>query len=214
MADPPTRLVLVRHGQSNSTVARVVGGHAGCTGLSPKGRAQAEALRDRLARTGEVGPPVVLLSSILPRAVETAEIIAPALGDPPLRRDCEFCELHPGEGDGLSWDEFEARYPAPSPRPRFEPMAPGAESWAGFTVRVGRALHRLAEAEAGRTVVVVCHGGVIEAAFTALGNLPVHRQFELPTENTSITEWARPPGDGAWWLTRYNDAAHLQVRPS
>ena len=49
-----TRLVLVRHAESMATVRRIVGGPRSCTGLSELGRRQAEALRDRLARTGEV----------------------------------------------------------------------------------------------------------------------------------------------------------------
>ena len=33
----PTRLVFVRHGESNTTVARVIGGYRTCSGLSPVG---------------------------------------------------------------------------------------------------------------------------------------------------------------------------------
>lgn len=202
----PTTLVLIRHGESRATVDAVVGGHAGCTGLSDRGRAQAEALRDRLARTGEVGADV-LVASVLPRAVETAEIIAPALGSPELVRDCDVCEIHPGEGDGLTWEEFTARYGDGAANDPFRPMAPGAESWAEFTVRVGRTLRRLAADHPGQRIVVVCHGGVIDGSFVAFGNLPLQRDFHLATENTSITEWRRR--DDGWVLVRYNDAAHL-----
>jgi 2,3-bisphosphoglycerate-dependent phosphoglycerate mutase len=211
LAEPaPTRLVLVRHGQSLATVNQVVGGHEGCTGLSPTGREQVEALRDRLAATGELGPVAALVASILPRAVETAEILAPALGWPPVRQDCDVCEIHPGEGDGLPWSEFESRYPAPSPRSRFEPWSPGGESWADFMARAGRALRTLAGQHEGATVVVACHGGVVEASFVALGNLPLQRSFHLATDNASLTEWELRPGDEQWWLRRYNDAAHLR----
>ncbi len=211
MGEPaPTRLVLVRHGESMATVNQVVGGHEGCTGLSPLGRRQVEALRDRLVATGELGEVAALVASVLPRAVETAEILAPALGSPPMRRDCDVCEIHPGEGDALPWAEFEARYPAASPRSRFEPWSPGGESWAEFAARVGRALNALAHQHGGTTVVVACHGGVVDASFVAFANLPIRRNFHLPTENASLTEWERRPGDDRWWLRRYNDAAHLQ----
>jgi probable phosphoglycerate mutase len=73
-----TRFVLVRHGESNTTVARTIGGYRTCRGLSPLGCKQAEALAERLARTGEVEADV-LVSSNFPRAIETAELIAPAL---------------------------------------------------------------------------------------------------------------------------------------
>ena len=223
MIPDPTRLVLIRHGESRSSVDRVVGGHRGCTGLTERGVRQAEALRDRLARTGELAGASVLLTSLLPRAIETAEIIAPALGDLAAKQHCDLCEIHPGEGDGFSWDEFEVRYRrggGASANP-YEASAPGGESWAGFYTRVGTALSRTAIEYAGQTVVVVCHGGVIEGAFAALGNLALRRPFDVHVENTSITQWTFETPDGVgfgpgpghrlarWRLDRFNDAAHI-----
>ena len=49
-----TRIVLVRHGESNVTVQRVLGGPRTCSGLSDLGKLQAERLRDRLANTQEL----------------------------------------------------------------------------------------------------------------------------------------------------------------
>jgi probable phosphoglycerate mutase len=217
----PTRLVLVRHGESRSTVDRVVGGHEGCGGLTDRGVLQAKALYERLARTGELAGTTTLLTSILPRAIQTAEIIAPALGGLVAEQRCELCEIHPGKGDGLTWEEFTARY-----RPEglatgnpYMTMAPEGESWAGFYVRVGEALLRAAADHAGETVVIVCHGGVIEGSFAALGNLPLRRPFDVRIENTSLTGWSYQPSDGdlgnaghrlaRWRLDRFNDTAHL-----
>lgn len=217
----PTRLVLIRHGESRSTVDRVVGGHRGCTGLTDRGVRQAKALRDRLSRTGELAGAAAVLTSILPRAIETAEIIAPAVGGLAVEQRCELCEIHPGEGDGLTWEEFTALY-----RPEglasgnpYRAMAPEGESWASFFVRAGEALLQAAADHAGETVVVVCHGGVVESAFAALGNLPLRRPFDVRVENTSLTEWSYHPTDGdlgnaghrlaRWRLDRFNDAAHL-----
>jgi probable phosphoglycerate mutase len=217
----PTRLVLIRHGESRSTVDRMVGGHQGCAGLTDRGVLQAKALYERLARTGELAGATALLTSVLPRAIQTAEIIAPALGDLAVEQQCELCEIHPGEGDGLTWEEFGARY-----RPEglasgnpYKPMTPDGESWAGFFTRVGDALLRAAADHAGETVVVVCHGWVIEAAFATLGNLPLRRPFDVRIENTSLTGWSYHPADGdlcnaghrlaRWRLDRFNDSAHL-----
>ena len=224
-ADPvvaePTRLVLIRHGESRSTVDRVVGGHQGCGGLTDRGVLQAKALYERLARTGELAGATTLLTSVLPRAIQTAEIIAPALGGLPIEQQCELCEIHPGEADGLTWEEFGARY-----RPEglaagnpYTAMAPEGESWGSFSVRVGEALLGAAAGHAGETVVVVCHGGVIEGAFATLGNLPLRRPFDVRIGNTSLTEWSYHPADGdlgnaghrlaRWRLDRFNDTAHL-----
>ncbi len=203
-----TRLVLLRHGESRATVERVVGGERGCSGLTDLGRRQAEALRDRLARTGELRADV-LMASTLPRAIETAEIIAPALGVEEIVRDCELCELHPGECDTLSWDDYQERYGVDMQAHPYEPISPGGESLAEFNVRVGRALSRVAQDHEGRTVVVAAHGGVVMASMVAFLGLPAQRPLlaDLWVTNTSITEWQCH--DGRWRLLRYNDAAHL-----
>jgi probable phosphoglycerate mutase len=214
----PTRLVLIRHGESQATVDEVVAGHAGCAGLSALGVRQCEALGRRLARTGELAGADALLASVLPRAVETAELIAPALGmdASDVQQDCGLCELHPGEADGLTWSEFGERYgdPRMAEHP-FAELSPGGESLASFHFRVGRALARVVEAREGQTIVVASHGGVVSVSLTLWLGLPAYGTLvDLPTLNTSITEWRRPPGDGRRWsLVRYNDAAHLLDPP-
>ena len=123
-----TRIVMVRHGESLAQERRIVGGHKGCEGLSVRGRLQVEALRDRWKASDELGGDVVLYASLMPRAIETAEILAPVLGLPEISQDCDFCEHHPGEGDGLPWDEFDERYPHPAEwDPRHAPRSRGRD---------------------------------------------------------------------------------------
>lgn len=206
-----TRVVLIRHGESACNVAGVVGGHTGCTGLSPRGRLEASALCTRLLETSELAGTDGLYASVLARARETASIIAPGVGGQLAATDCDLCELHPGDADGLSWDEFRTTYGEPDWDEDPDALvAPGGESWTGFVTRASAAVERLAHAHQGGLVVVVCHGGVIEA--TMLRFLPVaaHRgRLRLPTDYTSLTEWELGPF--GWRLVRYNDAAHLRV---
>jgi 2,3-bisphosphoglycerate-dependent phosphoglycerate mutase len=209
-----TRLVLVRHGESNTTVARTIGGYRTCRGLSPLGRKQADALADRLARTGEVGADV-LVSSNFPRAIETAELLAPALHDLPIVVDPAVGEHDPGpECDGLSFQDFLDLHGMPDwESDPFAVTFPGGETLADFHHRIGRAFHELDAAHDGKTVVVVCHGGVVDAAFRFLLHLPMSGGFELRTVNTSLTELRRVRA-GRWQLVRYNDAAHLEGLPT
>ena len=72
-------------------------------GLSDTGREQVGRLRDRLLDTGELAEASALYASVMPRAIETAELLAPALGGLEVRPECDFCEGHPGEADGLTW---------------------------------------------------------------------------------------------------------------
>jgi 2,3-bisphosphoglycerate-dependent phosphoglycerate mutase len=204
-----TRLVLVRHGEAVCNVAGVVGGPTGCRGLSPVGVTEAEALRDRLVRSGELTGVAAVYASVLPRALQTAAIAAPGLRGLTAVPDCDLCELHPGEADGLTWTQFTQRYPGPNWD--LDPdavIAPGGESWTGFVRRVSAVLTRTAGRHRGQLVVIFCHGGVVEASIEAL--LPVapeRGRLKLRTAHTSLTEWEWGPG--GWTLLRYNDAAHL-----
>jgi probable phosphoglycerate mutase len=220
-----TRLLLVRHGESNVTVRQVVGGERTCDGLSPLGFQQADALRDRFARGAE--PAVdVLLASTLPRAEQTARVIAPALGSLEVHADPDLVEHRPGEADGVRFVDFATRFGAFDPRDEPDrPLAPGAESLRQFYDRVQRVLAVIIDRHRGLSVCIVCHGGVIDNALRGLLGVGLHAPFDLWTLNTSITELRlRDDGDrgddrgdenGAarWTLLRYNDAAHIEGLP-
>jgi probable phosphoglycerate mutase len=205
--------VLIRHGESNATVERRIGGHRTCSGLSPLGHKQADALAERLARTGELTTDVLIASNFA-RALETAEHLAPVWGlgvevDPGLG------EHDPGDDiDGMTFAEFIAAHPNWSWGGQ-DPYAsgfPGGETIAAFHLRVGTALSRIVRDHAGRTIVIVCHGGVIDAALRQMLRSPMTGSFELFTTNTSLTEFVTATRE-PWRLVRYNDAAHLAGLP-
>lgn len=204
-----TRLVIVRHGEAVSNAEDTVGGHLTCKGLTEHGRRQVEALATRLVRTEELSGAVALYSSILRRAIETAEILAPALGGLAIRQTCDLCERHVGEADGLTWQEYEDRYGAlkPGDDPERE-MAPGGESWVGFLDRAESALYAVMMRHPGGLVVVAGHGGIIGASIVRFLELPDHgSHMRGHADNSSMTEWSWT--GTRWWLVRYNDAAHL-----
>lgn len=207
----PTTLTLIRHGESRAQRSAVCSGHDTCEGLTDHGRAQASALRDRLAASEELAGVAHVYTSILERARETARIIAPSL--PPrakVEAECDWCEIHPGEAEGMTWEEIDRRYPLKAARyDPFMSRLPGGESWAQFYVRAGARLRRVAAEHEGQHVAVVCHGGIVGASFVALGEVPVQRgwPFVVRAQNTSITQWCFELGE--WWLIRFNDAAHL-----
>jgi len=217
--DTSTRLVLVRHGEATCHLRGVVGGRRGCTGLSELGVQQAQSLRRRLEETGELSDASALYASVLCRAVQTASVIAPAVGSGTLDivEDCDLCELHPGDADGLSWEQFRQTYGEPDwDDDPYTPVAPGGESWTTFVARAADALSSVARRHRGQLAVVVCHAGVVEAAM--LRFLPVERsrgRLGLRTSYVSLTEFELTgpdvdvTGAGNWRLLRYNDAAHL-----
>jgi len=212
-----TRLYLIRHGEAVSNVEPIIGGMRGDTGLTPRGMEQAGRLRDRLAATGEIAADV-LIASTLSRARQTAETIAPALGVP-ITWDDEVHEMRPGEADGMSWNDYAERFGIPDfEQEPFRPLAPGGESWATFMLRVASSLDRISKEYAGKTVVVVCHGGVIDGSFLYFFgvNILPRPGVEFYTRNTSITQWERHERvdrSPRWRLVRYNDDAHLDGMP-
>ena len=211
---PPTTLVLIRHGESNVTVNRVIGGFRSCSGLSPLGRQQAERLRERLADTGELSADV-LIASNFQRAIETAEAIAESFAGMGVDIDSGFGEHDPGPDiDGMSFVGYVERFGSPdwNGDPHHE-VFPGGETTAEFHLRVGAAISRTVREHAGRTIVVACHGGVVDAAFRLLLRSVPTGSFELQTLNTSITEFRQAPS-GTWQLIRYNDAGHLNGLPT
>ena len=215
-ASDHTRLILVRHGESNATVQGIFGGEKSCTGLSELGRRQAEALRARIAAGGE--PAVdVLYASTMPRAIETAEIIQPALGQLELHTEVDLVEHRPGAADGMKYPDVTDTY-GPIDfhgRPHLA-FAPDAESLETFFFRTSEAFERLLSAHRGQTVMVACHGGVVDIAFRHFLSLPKRGHFNLWTLNTAITEFSVDDhGDqrGTWRLVRYNDHSHLAGLP-
>ena len=204
------RLILVRHGEAHAGFHGVIAGPNGCTGLTDRGRAQAVALRDHLAASGRVRADV-LLSSVIPRAIETAEIIAPALGIVTFGRECDLCEVHTGQADGLEWAEWGARYG--SFDMEAEPdrvFAPEGESWNTFHERVREMLARLAREYEGRKVVAVCHAGVIMASLRVLlGIANPGTGTRIHPTNTGLTEWEWEPSPARWTLHSFNEATHL-----
>ena len=209
--DGATRIVLVRHGEAVCNVNGIVGGVLGCTGLTGLGRRQVVALAARLEVTGELAGATALYASILPRAVETAEILRPVVGNGKLDvvQECALCELHPGESDGLTWQEVVDRFGVPEWD--IDPdtvIAPGGESWSAFVPRAAAAVRSLAVHHPGELVVAAVHAGVIESTMISFLEIPpaVSRRGWTRIVHASLTEWEWVPTESRWVLIRFNDA--------
>ncbi len=204
------RLILVRHGDAYAGFHGVIGGTVGCPGLTPLGHRQAESLRDDLAESGRVRADV-LLASTIPRAIETADIIAPGLGLEIHARERDLCEVHPGEADGLEWTEYAARYGSFDMEAEPDRLfAPAGESWNTFHERVHRMLERIAHDYPDQTVVAVCHAGVIMASLRMLlGISQRSAEAQLRPSNTGLTEWEYDLIAGRWTLHSFNETDHL-----
>lgn len=101
------------------------------------------------------------VSSTLQRALHTAQILAADRGD--VDTETRMVETNFGDWSGMRWNELMESYHdvAVQYRTDCRTRAPGGESHAERTTRVMSALLDLASEHAGKTVCVVCHGGVL-----------------------------------------------------
>ena len=176
-------LFLLRHGETPLNVARVL--QPADTPLSANGLAQARSLARRLAGSRLAG----LVSSDLPRALQTAQAIAAATGltvqTSPLLQERNFGDLRGQAYDALGFDPL-----------AMDEAPPGGESTAAFHARVDRAfawlLHR--RRAASGPLAVVTHGLVVRAMLDRHARLPDGSKLPERIANTSVScVSAEPP---------------------
>lgn len=150
----PTRLVLIRHGETDWNREGRYQGQADPP-LNARGREQARTLAQQL-RPLELQ---VLYSSPLRRAWETAQILAQELGLP-VFPDPRLKEIHQGEWQGLLVTEIQQRYPqlfrAWQERP-WQVRPPGGETLEEVQRRVYQAVDDLIARHLGQTIGLVSH---------------------------------------------------------
>jgi broad specificity phosphatase PhoE len=150
----PTRLLLLRHGQTELSVERRYSGH-GDPELTPLGHAQAAGAAARLARVPDVA---AVLTSPLQRARQTAALVAEATGAPLHVRE-RLIETDFGAWEGLTFAEARARDPQLHAEwlGSEEVAPPGGESFATVGRRVEAERAELVQEYPGATLVVVTH---------------------------------------------------------
>ena len=167
MSDP-SRLLLVRHGQSTwNADGRWQGTED--PPLSTLGVRQARHAAEHLGTFDAV------FASPLERAFVTATILAEALGIGPVQTDDDLRERHAGEYQGLTRPEIEHRFPGYLVE-GLKP--PGWEEDDHLVERAAGAVARGAlSVGPGGTALVVTHGGLIHALERATG---AGREGRLP----------------------------------
>jgi probable phosphoglycerate mutase len=200
----PTRLVVIRHGETAWNAAGRMQGHQDIP-LNALGLRQAATLAGALAGEGLAA----VVASDLQRAWQTGAALAGPLGlplqpEPGLRERCF------GLLEGHTHAEIEARWPVQARRwrerdPAFAPD--GGESLIDFQARCLAAVDRVAAAFAGQTIALVCHGGVLDALYRAATHVALDRPRSWPLGNASINRLLHSRQGLA--LVGWNDSAHL-----
>lgn len=154
----PTRLYLIRHGQSAGNAEGRFGGH-GPTPLSDLGQQQAEKTAKMLAKESISA----IYSSDLDRAMQTAEPLA-KLMNLPVHATPAFRERHVGVLEGLTFDESRAEYPKDYyalVNRNINHVISGGESYRHLLRRATTKLNEVLRAHPSERIAVYSHTGAI-----------------------------------------------------
>ena len=194
-----TRIIAIRHGETAWNVDTRIQGQLDIS-LNETGQWQAARAAQALA-----GEPVhAIYASDLQRAWETAHAIAKAVGQIP-QPEIGLRERGFGIFQGRTFAEIEATWPEEAKRwrqrdPHWAPE--GGESLAALTDRVTQTTAELAARHAGQQIVLVAHGGVMDALYRAatgqtvqaprtwhLGNAAINRLLWTP-QGLTLVGWS------------------------
>lgn len=196
------KLTLLRHGRSRADDEGIHEGRYDSP-LTDAGRAQAQAL----ATYWQTHPPGFdrAYCSTLCRASETAAIVTAPLGLTPTLTDL-LREFDNGPLAGLPFAEARTRYPVPAFRHELQALtAEGGESQAAFRARALHALELLWQG-GGQNVLVVAHGGILNAMLRELTG--AHRaQFAFGDTSFATVQLSQESNTAR--LTGVNLAPHL-----
>lgn len=184
----PTRLLLLRHGQTELSVDRRYSGR-GNPALTELGRRQAEAAARYLGDKGGID---AVLSSPLQRAHDTAAAAATQLGLDVVIDD-DLIETDFGAWEGLTFTEASQRDPDLHLHWLRDTsvVPPGGESFDKVAERVRRVRNRIVADHAGSTVLVVSHVTPIKTMLRLAldGNAGILYRLHLDLASLSIAEF-------------------------
>lgn len=202
---PPTRLLLLRHGQTEYSAQRRYSGHQDLP-LTELGEQQAAAAAARLSTADGV---TAVISSPTLRARQTAKPVADALGVP-LSVSEGLIETDFGVWEGLTFTEARERDPDLHARWLTDTSLapPEGESMEAVHRRVRRVRDQLISEHGDATLVVVTHVTPIKALLRmALDAGPsLLYRLHLDLASLSIAEFFP---DGPASVSLVNDTSHL-----
>lgn len=210
MSAAATRIIAVRHGETEWNVAARLQGHLNVE-LNEKGRWQAQCLARALANE----PIAAIYTSDLFRALATAQAIAEqscsASARPP-RPHTDLRERGFGIFAGQTYAQIAIDWPEEFRRwhardPHFIPK--GGESLLQVHTRVTNAVNELASQHQGEQIVLVAHGGVMDVLYRMATNQVINAPRTWQLGNAAINRLLWTPQ--ALTLVDWSDTRHLDA---
>jgi probable phosphoglycerate mutase len=201
-----TRFCLVRHGETDWNAERRLQGHTDIE-LNTRGLAQATQMARALKNMNFEFD--VLYTSDLQRARQTAKAIESlyslsAIGHSALR------ERNLGALQGLTLNEAPNIEPdlwqAHLSRDIHQEMR-GGESILQFSSRIKFALDEIQKSHAGKTILLVSHGGALDMMYRIASNQALDSEKVVAVPNASLN-WISHDGL-SWKVENWADTSHL-----
>ncbi len=210
-----TRILAIRHGETLWNVDTRIQGHLNID-LNETGRWQAERVGHALAEE----PIHAIYSSDLRRAFETAQAIAMAPARLAARTPtpqqvtphAELRERHFGHLQGKTWAQIETDWPEECKlwRGRDPHWAPeGGESLTALRERIRECVNALASQHLGEQIVLVAHGGVMDALYRLATNQSVEAPRTWHLGNAAINRLLWTPQGLS--LVGWGDVSHFDA---
>lgn len=200
-----TRIIAIRHGETSWNAEARIQGQLDIE-LNERGRWQAQRVGEALASE----PVAAIYTSDLQRARQTAEPIA-QVASAPIHPVQGLRERRFGMFEGRTFKEIETEWPdhATYWRKRLPDWTPpeGGESLLALRARVSQTVHELAARHCGEQIVMVAHGGVLDALYRVATGQEVNspRTWELPNGAINRLLWTPQSLTVVGW----SDTQHL-----
>ena len=191
--EPYTRIVFVRHGRTASNTSGKIASHTD-EPLDEKGEHQIEATAKVIHSQYE---PQVILTSPMPRAVQSAEIIARGTKITPQKLD-DLLEFNFGVIAGLTLAQVESRYPdlyksyiewveSENQPNLIHPLFPEGETMDMVAERADRLTRWILDQHRGKIIVAISHGGFIKCCLQVYAGRVFNRSIPFWIDNGSIS---------------------------
>ena len=203
-----TRILAIRHGETAWNVDTRIQGQLDI-GLNDTGLWQAQRVGQALAEETLDA----IYSSDLQRAMATAQAIAQATAAP-LHPELGLRERHFGHLQGQTWADIEQHWPEDARlwRSRDPHWAPqGGESLTVLRQRIADTVDRLASRHLGQHIVLVAHGGVMDALYRLATGQDIQTPRTWHLGNAAINRLLWTPQGLS--LIGWGDVSHLEATP-
>jgi broad specificity phosphatase PhoE len=200
-----TRIILVRHGQTESNKTGFYMGHSS-EDLNETGYSQAQSLSLKLAEL----PIDSIYTSPLQRTLSTASVIARPHKLEPIPVN-DLIENYPGDWQGLNKDEIMRKWPELFQQWLTDPTAvtlPNGEKFEEVTERAIRAFDMILKSNESKYVIIVTHEIVVKVLVIHALGAPssIYRRFSIDNSSRSTIRITNSRMN----IETLNDTSHLR----